>query len=165
MGAVPVAEADLPAADRGTLFAGPGRVVFLERPSHHGNVGAAVRVAAAAGAAGVLTSGSLDPWHPHALRGSAGLHFALAVARVDDLPSSDRPVVAFDPDGDPLGGAPLPARGVLAFGSERRGLSARLLARADHRVAIPMRPGVSSLNLATAVAVALYAEAAATASS
>lgn len=73
MGAVPVAEPDLPAADRGTLFAGPGRVVFLERPSHRGNVGAAVRVAAAAGAAGVLTSGSLDPWHPHALRGAAAI--------------------------------------------------------------------------------------------
>ncbi|MGK7311739.1 MAG: TrmH family RNA methyltransferase, partial [Candidatus Longimicrobiales bacterium M2_2A_002] len=31
-----------------------------------------------------------------------------------------------------------------------------LLDRADRRVAIPMRPGVSSLNLATAVAVTLY---------
>ena len=37
------------------------------------------------------------------------------------------------------------------------GLDADLLARATHRIAIPMRPGVSSLNLATAVAVTLYA--------
>ena len=37
------------------------------------------------------------------------------------------------------------------------GLGAGLLARADVRVGIPMRPGVSSLNLATAVAVVLYA--------
>ena len=46
---------------------------------------------------------------------------------------------------------------MLAFGSERHGLDAALLERADARVGIPMRPGVSSLNLATAVAVALYA--------
>ena len=32
-----------------------------------------------------------------------------------------------------------------------------MLQRAEHRIAIPMTPGVSSLNLATAVAVALYA--------
>ena len=36
------------------------------------------------------------------------------------------------------------------------GSAPALLARADFRVRIPMRPGVSSLNLATAVAVALY---------
>ena len=45
-----------------------------------GNMGACVRVAAAADAAGVLTTGGNDPWHPDALRGAAGLHFALPVA-------------------------------------------------------------------------------------
>jgi TrmH family RNA methyltransferase len=45
---------------------------------------------------------------------------------------------------------------VLAFGSERRGLSDELLATADVRASLPMRDGVSSLNLATAVAAALY---------
>jgi TrmH family RNA methyltransferase len=45
---------------------------------------------------------------------------------------------------------------LLAFGSERRGLSEALLAAADRRLAIPMRAGVSSLNLASAVAVILY---------
>nr|MBA3583830.1 rRNA methyltransferase [Gemmatimonadota bacterium] len=46
----------------------------------------------------------------------------------------------------------------LAFGSERRGLSGAILDRADLVVGIPMREGVSSLNLVTAVAVALYTE-------
>jgi TrmH family RNA methyltransferase len=134
---------------------GPGRVVLLEDPRHLGNVGAVVRVAAAAGAAAVLTTGTRDPWEPAALRGSAGLHFALPVARVE-APPDDRPLVAVDPGGDPLGGA-LPADAVLAFGTERHGLSAALRARAEARVGIPMRSGVSSLNLATAVAVVLYA--------
>jgi TrmH family RNA methyltransferase len=60
---------------------GPEPVVLLEDPRHLGNLGACVRVAAAANAAGVITTGAQDPWHADALRGSAGLHFALPVAR------------------------------------------------------------------------------------
>jgi TrmH family RNA methyltransferase len=45
---------------------------------------------------------------------------------------------------------------VLAFGTERDGLSDALLARSDARLALPMRPGVSSLNLATAVSGVLF---------
>jgi TrmH family RNA methyltransferase len=146
-----LAVARRPAFDPGAL--GPGRVVLLEDPKHLGNVGAVVRVAAAAGAAAVLTTGERDPWDPAALRGSAGLHFALPVGRVA-APPQDRPLAALDPAGEPLGA--LPADVVLAFGTERHGLSAALRAGAALRVAIPMRPGVSSLNLATAAAVALY---------
>jgi RNA methyltransferase, TrmH family len=46
---------------------------------------------------------------------------------------------------------------VLAFGTERHGLSPTTRQAAALRVRIPMREGVSSLNLATAVAVVLYA--------
>jgi RNA methyltransferase, TrmH family len=130
--------------------------VFLENPAHLPNIGACVRVAAAADAAAVLVSGSHDPWHAAALRGSAGLHFALPVARVDALAAGSRPIVAFHPEGPPLADAFVPADAVLAFGSERRGLSAALLERADAVVGIPMRRGVSSLSIATAVAIALY---------
>jgi len=136
----------------------PAPVVLLEDPRTMGNMGACVRVAAAAGAAGVLTTGPNDPWHPDALRGAAGLHFALPVARVDDLPGGDRPLIAIDPAGEDLRPAELPPRAILAFGTERHGLSAALLERADARLGIPMRAGVSSLNLATAVAAVLFAQ-------
>jgi TrmH family RNA methyltransferase len=129
-----------------------GRIVLLEDPRHLGNVGAAIRVAAASGAAALLTTGAADPWDPAALRGAAGLHFALPVGRADA--PADRPLVALDPGGEEVDA--LPAAATLAFGTERDGLSPALLARADARVRIPMREGVSSLNLATAVAVALY---------
>lgn len=155
-----VAVARRPAApDIGGLLAvaADGPIVLLERPTHPGNVGAVVRVAAAAGAAGVLTTGRLDPWGPAALRGSAGLHFALPVARVGVLPDTGRPLLALDPSGEPMAPGSLPAGAVLAFGTERGGLSAGLRGRAVRRVALPMRPGVSSLNLATAVAAVLYA--------
>lgn len=138
----------------------PAPVVLLEAPRRLGNVGACVRVAAAAGAAGVLTTGAADPWHPDALRAAAGLHFALPVARVEETASfGDRPLVGLALGGEPLAPGVLPPRAVLAFGTERDGLTDALLSRADARVEIPMRAGVSSLNLATAVAVVLYARA------
>lgn len=135
----------------------PAPIVFLEDPRNMGNMGACVRVAAAADAAGVLTIGLNDPWHPDAVRGAAGLHYAVPVARVAELPRSTRPVLAIDPDGAPIRPAELPPRAVLAFGTERYGLSDDLIARADGRIRIPMRDGVSSLNLATSVAAVLFA--------
>jgi TrmH family RNA methyltransferase len=136
----------------------PAPVVLLEQPKNMGNIGACIRVAAAADAAAVLTTGGNDPWFPDAVRGAAGLHFALPVTAVATLPESDRPLLAIDPEGDELRPGLLPARAVLAFGTERQGISGALLERADARVAIPMREGVSSLNLATSVAVALYCQ-------
>jgi TrmH family RNA methyltransferase len=145
----------------------PAPVVLLEDPRHFGNLGAAVRVAAAAEAGGVLTTGRQDPWDPVAVRGSAGLHFALPVARIESLPADrrsrrpaiggDRPLLALDPDGEELVPELVPPRAVLAFGTERAGLSDQLLSCADARLRLPMRPGVSSLNLATSVAATLYA--------
>jgi RNA methyltransferase, TrmH family len=130
--------------------------VVLDNPRNLGNAGAVIRLAAGFGATGVVTTGTLDPWHPTVVRGGAGLHFATAVERltVDELPSG--PVFALDPEGDDIRGTKLPDDAVLAFGSERSGLSADLRARADHWVALPMRPQVSSYNLATSVAMTLY---------
>jgi TrmH family RNA methyltransferase len=155
-----VAIAHRPALDLGAVLAdpAPAPVVLLEHPKNMGNIGACIRVAAAAGAAAVLTTGENDPWFPDAVRGAAGLHFALPVAAVEALPASDRPLLAIDPAGEELRPGGLPDRAVLAFGTERHGISDGLLERADARIAIPMREGVSSLNLATSVAIALYCQ-------
>jgi TrmH family RNA methyltransferase len=147
-----------PAALLGSRGGGP--VILLEDPRDLGNMGACVRVSAAAGAAGLLTTGSHDPWHPDALRGAAGLHYALPVARLGSLSELEgrrRPLLALDPDGEELQPATLDGEAVLAFGTERHGISDELLGIADARVRIPMRPGVSSLNLATSVAAVLFA--------
>ena len=154
-----VAIARRPPVDLAAVLADPrpAPVVLLEQPRNMGNIGACIRVAAAADAAAVLTTGENDPWYPDAVRGAAGLHFALPVTSVEALPASDRPLLAIDPEGEELRPGGLPARAVLAFGTERHGISGELLERADARVAIPMRAGVSSLNLATSVAVALFA--------
>jgi len=131
--------------------------VVLDSPSHSGNIGAVIRVAAAAAADAVITTGPTDPWNPGAIRGSAGLHYAVPVVRTDTVDLPGRRLVAVDPAGDPLGPGFVTRDMALVFGSERHGVSAELKRRAEARVRIPMREGVSSLNLATAVAVMLYA--------
>jgi RNA methyltransferase, TrmH family len=136
---------------------GPGPVVLLDAPRHLGNVGASIRVAAAAGAEAVATTGPADPWHPAAIRGAAGLQLALPVGRLESVAGIRRAIVAVDPEGEPLRPDRIPAGAVLAFGSERRGLSDEVRAAAGATIALPMRPGVSSLNLAAAVAAVLYA--------
>lgn len=130
--------------------------VVLERPTHLGNVGAVVRVAAAAGAVGVITTGPHDPWHATALKGSAGLHFAVPTVHSENVPNSAGPLIGIHPHGKRLTHDAVPDNSLLVFGSERHGLSKQTLDTVDYTLEIPMEKHVSSLNLATSVAVVLY---------
>jgi len=143
-----------PVEDRSVLHGRTAPLLLLDAPRHPGNAGAAVRVAAAAGASGVAMTGELDPWHPAVVRGSAGLHYALPVLGVD-VAEVTGPLLVLDADGDPLRDVPDDA--VLVVGSERAGVGPQARQRADAVVALPMRSGVSSLNLATAASAVLYA--------
>ncbi|MFB6577918.1 MULTISPECIES: TrmH family RNA methyltransferase [unclassified Streptomyces] len=148
--------------DRAAGLAGLGRmprpapVVVLDNPRNLGNVGAVVRLAAGFGATGVVTRGDLDPWHPNVVRAGAGLHYATTVERLalEELPPG--PLYALDPEGADIRALTLPDDALLAFGSERHGISPELRDRADHLVSLPMRPQVSSYNLATSVAMTLF---------
>jgi TrmH family RNA methyltransferase len=143
-----------PAEDRSSLTVRRAPLVLLDDPRHPGNAGAVVRVAAAAGASGVVITGALDPWHPAVLRGSAGLHYALPVLTADPQDVTG-PILVLDADGDKL--RDLADDAVLVVGSERDGVGSAMRHRADAVVRLPMRDGVSSLNLATAAAAVLYA--------
>ena len=135
-------------------------IVVLDNPRNLGNVGAVVRLAAGFGATGVVTTGDLDPWHSNAVRAGAGLHYATAVERLEqsqgrtELPPG--PVFALDPEGEDIRALAIPDDALIVFGSERHGISAELRGRADRLVALPMRPLVSSYNLATSVAMTLF---------
>jgi len=158
-----LAVARRPPYDPLVMLARPARLLVLEEPRHLGNIGAVVRVAAAAGLAGVVVLGSADPWSPTVVRAAAGLHYAIDVVHLADLAALDellrgsgRTLVALDPDGTPIDEVDLPVDAAVALGTERHGLSAALQQRSTLRVAIPMQEGVSSLNLATAAAVLAY---------
>jgi TrmH family RNA methyltransferase len=153
-----IALAARPAEDVAAVFNATAMapIVVLDDPRHAGNVGAAIRVAAAADAAGLFVTGQSDPWHPASVRGAAGLQFALPVARIASLPSTQRAIIGVDADGDDMHRTNIPRDAVLVFGSERDGITDAMRSRITHYVRIPMRTGVSSLNLATAVAIMLY---------
>jgi TrmH family RNA methyltransferase len=135
---------------------------LLDDPRNSKNVGAVIRVAAAAGAAGVLLNGNSDSCDAMAIRGAAGLQWALPswgsatlLAELDQT-APDLTMVGFDADGVPFDPAGVSGPVMLAFGSERSGLSDVVKDRCQTMVSLPMTPGVSSLNLATCVAAALY---------
>ena len=81
----------------------------------------------------------MDPWHPNVVRAAAGLHYATAVERLplDDLPPG--PVYALDPEGDDIRSVVLPDDALLAFGSERHGISPELRKRATKRKRMALR--------------------------
>ncbi|TVL92431.1 RNA methyltransferase [Streptomyces sp. SAJ15] len=131
-------------------------IVVLDNPRNLGNVGAVVRLAAGFGVTGVVTTGDLDPWHTNAVRAGAGLHYATAVEHVDRDALPAGPLYALDPEGEDIRSVVLPDDALLAFGSERHGISPELRGRADRLLSLPMRPQVSSYNLATSVAMTLF---------
>lgn len=145
--------------------ASPCLVLGLVGLANHDNVGAAVRNAAAFGADAVLLDGATcDPLYRKAIRVSAGTVLTTPFARlrdadamVDLLLAQGIGVFALGPAGaEEIGDVPFPERTALLLGAEGPGLSPRLLARL-RSVRIGMAPGVDSLNVAAAGAVALHA--------
>lgn len=135
-------------------------VVFLENPKDLENIGAVIRVAAAADAAAVITDAEVNVWHPGVIRGAAGLQYALPVLNVklNDLISSapERQLISLDPEGEVMQSGNIPKNAILIFGTERRGITKETLRKSNAIVRLPMKKGVSSLNLATSVAATLY---------
>jgi RNA methyltransferase, TrmH family len=148
-----------------TLERAPQLVVSAVDVQEPGNVGAIVRAAEACGATGVAFCGaSADPFGWKALRGSMGSTLRLPVVSGGSI----REAMATMQERGISVVATLPAGGqrpetldfrqptALLFGGEGPGLPAGILAAADRRVSIPMRPPVESLNVAVAVALLTY---------
>jgi tRNA G18 (ribose-2'-O)-methylase SpoU len=77
---------------------------------------------------------------------------------LDDLRRDGVEIVALTTSGsEGLDSVQRAPRIALVAGHEGRGLSEGALIRADRRVRIPMAPGADSLNVVTAVAIALHA--------
>jgi TrmH family RNA methyltransferase len=167
-----LAVGELPAEGLEALPEVGGEVVLLvDGVQDPGNLGTLLRtLAAVGGAAAICCKGTVDPFNPKALRGSAGTTLWLAVARgVERRAAADwcaergMAIVALAAGGvDLFGGrspaGPLPAGPLaLAVGGEAAGLSPEILAAAAVVAGIPMDPGVESLSAAVAGSIALYA--------
>ena len=144
----------------------PGDVfVALIQVAEPGNLGAVLRSMDATGAAGLILVGpGVDPFHPTAVKASMGALYSVPVVRMDDVNTLMEWSLAHG-----LQATATTAKGerlywmtryrrpaLLIMGSERKGLSSRVLAIADQVVSIPMAGSASSLNLAVATGVLLY---------
>ena len=139
--------------------------VALVAPQDPGNVGAILRTIDAVGASALLLlDGGVDALHPAAVRAAMGALFHKPVVNA----AFDEFVVWARAGGYRLiatsarGRSDYRAAGyapplVLLLGSEREGLSAAQIAAADDLVRLPMHGRITSLNLAVAAGVLLYA--------
>ena len=138
-------------------MAGPSSSNFGKRDPV--NLGAALRVGAAFGAARVvLLEEAANPFLPKCIRaaGPAVLRLPLLsgppIRRLPPLPA---PLIVLTPQGDPLPSFNFPERCVVLVGLEGQGVPEKL--KADFRVRIPTTERVQSLNAVTALTAALYA--------
>jgi TrmH family RNA methyltransferase len=175
-----LAVGELPAEGLGALpevGAEPGSaarrdvVLLVDGVQDPGNLGTLLRtLAAVGGRAAICCKGTVDPFNPKALRGSAGAALSLGLARgvgrreaADWCAERGVAIVALAAGGvDLFGGrrpaGPLPSGPLaLAVGGEAAGLSPEILGAAALVAGIPMDPGVESLSAAVAGSIALYA--------
>lgn len=142
-------------------------LVVLERLSYPDNVGAVFRNALAFGAGGVLLSpGCGDPLYRKTIRVSMGGSLQVPFASSNDWPAdlerlreAGFSVLALTPHSaaaDIARQRTFPERVALLLGAEGEGLSPAAREHADAELRIAMAPGVDSLNVATAAAIALH---------
>jgi tRNA G18 (ribose-2'-O)-methylase SpoU len=156
-----------PALDAAALIRRSRRLAVLEALNDFENLGALFRNAAAFGVDGVLLDPRCaDPLYRRSVRVSMGwaLRVPFAVLpgawpdSLDLLADAGFTTLALTPGGTVrLGEVRPPGPWAVLLGAEGPGLSTGALERADARVRIPMAPGVDSLNVATAAAVAFAA--------
>ena len=132
--------------------------------SNHDNVGSIFRNAAAFGADAIfLDETSCDPLYRKAIRVSVGSVLSVPFARGLDaksmlggLAEAGFEIWGLSPRGEvPVSAIPAARRIALVLGTEGEGLPETILS--SFRTArIPQRPGLDSLNVATASGIALY---------
>lgn len=140
-------------------------IVALDEIQDVGNLGAILRTAECAGAAGAVL-----PLHRSAavtatvVRSSAGAALHLPISRVinlsgglDELKEAGFRILGADQEGNQsLYAADLKGPLTLVIGSEGRGLRPGIKRRCETLISIPLRGRVSSLNASVAAALCLY---------
>jgi TrmH family RNA methyltransferase len=130
-----------------------------------GNLGAALRIAGAAGVTGVICcAGTVDPFNPKVVRASAGAVFrvplVVGASPVEALGSlrehGFRCWATVPHGGTDYAVADLSGPSALVLGNEGSGLPAEVVSRLDGSLTIPMEAGTESLNVAMTVAVLCF---------
>lgn len=130
-----------------------------------GNLGAMMRSARALGATALLTlKETVSPFNPKAARSSAGAIFHLpifpgleAASLFKQLQAAGVRIVASDrASPNPIHQSDIKGRLAFLIGKENTGLPREIVQHADSVLSIPIRPGMDSVNAATAAGIFLY---------
>jgi len=130
-----------------------------------GNLGTIVRSAQALGATALITlEATVSPFNAKAVRASAGAVFHLPVftgqktrALFERLHEAGVRIIAADRRSpSKLSDADLRGPVAVLIGGEAAGLAPEIAAEADLLLSIPIRPGMDSVNAATAASIFLY---------
>ncbi|MEN6481583.1 MAG: RNA methyltransferase [Anaerolineaceae bacterium] len=138
--------------------------VALDSVADPGNLGTILRTCDAVGARGViLLDHSTDPYDPSVVRASMGAFFSQQMISITSEMfnrwSKENQVVIIgtsDKAGKRYNELTYPDSFILLMGSEREGLSPRLISECNELVSIPMVGKSDSLNLAVATGIVLY---------
>jgi TrmH family RNA methyltransferase len=141
-----------------------GPLLVIAGVQDPGNLGTILRSSEAFAAAGVLLAeGTVSPFNPKVVRGSAGSVFRLPFARVklDACVAALRAkgirlLATSSHKGTPLPEANLTGNPAIFIGSEGAGLPRDLMTKMDELLAIPQSPKVESLNAGVAASIILY---------
>jgi TrmH family RNA methyltransferase len=142
----------------------PGRYLVLDGVQDPGNAGTLIRAAVAFAFDAVLClDGTVDPWGPKPVRASAGMIFRLPVIRTTApdalarLRESDVPLYVADARGKDVDEHPRTESFAIAVGNEGQGVRELLANGAVGSLAVRMRGGAESLNVAMAGAILMHA--------
>ena len=140
-------------------------VLFLENLQDPGNLGTIVRMAEAAGVAGIImSSGTVDIYNPKTVRSTMGSVYRVPFTYCDDfLKAIDNAkkkgirVYATSPvDSKSFYECDYTKKSAFIIGNESAGISDEVISAADERIMIPMDGKVESLNAAIAATVICF---------
>lgn len=139
------------------------RILVLDAVQDPGNLGTILRTAAAFGVtATVALPGTVDIWNPKVIRAAMGAHFSHPAFHTTPgqlftfLSETNIELIGTDMSGQDAGTFSVPERAALAVGNEGGGLSDLIRSRVSRTIAIPIEPGVESLNVAVATGILLH---------
>ena len=154
----PITFEELLALEKNPIF------MILENLQDPGNLGTILRSSEAAGVTGIIMNReTVDPYNPKVIRSTMGTVFRVPFVIVDDLPLvleklKERGIATYAAhlEGHSFYEEDYKKACAFLIGNEGNGLSDEISSLAQHKIRIPMKGKVESLNAAIASTVLMY---------
>jgi len=134
------------------------RYVLFDRVQDPGNMGSMIRTACAFGFDGaVVMKGCVDPFSPKVVRSSMSGTDKIKIITADSQAQLAKfTLIAADMSGESIDKFRWPKAFIIVIGNEANGISEEMLNACSHRVSIPVRGNIESLNASVAAGIVLF---------